>query len=246
MSQLCLYAPPHLYYLIVYQYNEKIRLGRERDGGYVIADNVGDYDCYLSAGVSIEESFSKDFIIKYNMNKNNCFAFDLSVEDYPYEYTKDITFIKINIGPENTDETTTLKEYNAKYNNIFLKMDIEGCEVEWLESLNESDLKHYKQIAIEFHGINDDSYNRTYIRKFECFKKLSSTHFLIHAHGNNWSGNSFINYTHVPDVIELTYIRKDTLINPVFNTLPLPMESIDFKNNIDNPEINLNHPPFRF
>ena len=32
-----------------------------------------------------------------------------------------------------------------------------------------------------------------------------NTHYIIHAHGNNCSGTQ----NNVPDVIELTYLRKD-------------------------------------
>ena len=80
--------------LTAYNYDNKIRLGNNGDGGYVIADLGNKYDCYISCGVSNEESFSRDFIKKYNMNKDNSFAFDGTIEDYPYEFTRDITFIK--------------------------------------------------------------------------------------------------------------------------------------------------------
>jgi hypothetical protein len=58
---------------------------------------VNSYDCYISAGVSNEESFSRDFINKYNMTSQNSFAFDGTINNYPYEYTKNITFYKKNI-----------------------------------------------------------------------------------------------------------------------------------------------------
>ena len=50
--------------LRVYQFdpNKKMRYGRERDGGYVIADLGIKYDCYLSCGVATEESFTRDFL----------------------------------------------------------------------------------------------------------------------------------------------------------------------------------------
>lgn len=236
----------HLYFLTVYQHNDKIRLGINKDGGYVIGDNIGEYDCYISAGVSDEESFTRDFIKKFNMNKNQCYAFDSTINDYPYEYTNEITFIKKNICALETDITTNLKEYNNLYNNIFLKMDIEGGEYPWLESLNENDLKHYKQISMEFHGINDNSWDSSYDKKVKCFKKLANTHYLIHVHGNNHSGIKQIYNSIIPDVIELTYIRKDVLTHPYFNTTNLPIENIDFKNNINYPEILLNCPPFKF
>ena len=52
----------------VYNFDKKIRFGVNGDGGYVLAELDGEYNCYISAGVSNEESFSIDFISKYNMN----------------------------------------------------------------------------------------------------------------------------------------------------------------------------------
>ena len=45
----------------IYDWAHKIRLGNSHDGGYVIADEVGSYDCYLSCGVAYDESFSINF-----------------------------------------------------------------------------------------------------------------------------------------------------------------------------------------
>ncbi len=36
----------------------------DRDGGYVLAQLDGGYDCYISCGVCSEESFSRDFIMR--------------------------------------------------------------------------------------------------------------------------------------------------------------------------------------
>ena len=57
-------------YLQVYNFEKKIRCGAETDGGYVIAELDGEYDCYISAGISDEESFSRDFINKYKIVKD--------------------------------------------------------------------------------------------------------------------------------------------------------------------------------
>lgn len=54
----------------------KRRLGVPTDGGYVIGMLDGEYDCYISCGISNEESFSRDFINAYNMKKENNFGFD--------------------------------------------------------------------------------------------------------------------------------------------------------------------------
>lgn len=183
--------------LQVYMCDNKIRGGCDNDGGYVYADMGNIYDCYISAGVSNEESFSKHFIEKHVMNYSNCFAFDGTIANYPYEYTTNISFIRKNIGASETAQTTNLSSLIEKYQNIFLKMDIEGGEYEWIPT---TDMNHFSQIVIEFHGIN---YTSELLANY--FRKMNQTHYLIHAHGNNWGG---VDNTGLPHVIELTYLHK--------------------------------------
>jgi hypothetical protein len=227
----------HLDFLKVYQFDNKLRLGNFGDGGYVFGELNTTYDCYISAGVSNEESFSRDFINKYNMKKENNFAFDGTIVDYPYNYTNEITFLKKNINTFNDDNNTNLFFLIEKYNNIFLKMDIEGGEYPWLLSINEEQLNKFKQITIEFHGINDDTWGYSYDNKKKCFEKLANTHYLIHAHGNNWAGTT----NNIPDVIELTYVNKNCFDSiPNLNINSLPIANLDFPNNTFVPDIDLN------
>jgi hypothetical protein len=227
-------------YLKIYNYQNKIRLGVNCDGGYVIGD-IGGYDFYISAGVSTEESFTRDFIEKYKMNKYNCAAFDGTIERYPYNYTKNIIFYKRNIGPNTTKETANLSFFTSNYNDIFLKMDIEGSEYGWVKSLTIEQLKKFKQITIEFHSINDDGLNINLNDKIECFKKLADTHYPIHIHGNNYAGKT----NNIPDVVEVTYLRKDCFNEePELNKTSLPIPNLDFRNHGDYQDHNLNFPPF--
>ncbi len=231
----------NLEHLKVYNYNKKIRLGSTQDGGYVIGLLDGKYDLYISAGVSNEESFSRDFIKLYNMNKSNAIAFDGTIENYPYEYTTDITFHKKNISPFKNQNNVNLLYFTSNYNNIFLKMDIESCEYDWIKSLSKEQLNSFKQIVIEFHGINDNSWNVNLETKLNCFKLLADTHFIIHIHGNNHGTIT----NNIPDTIEVTYIRKNELKEkPILNTIPLPQFGIDFPNNWNKPDYNLNFKPF--
>jgi FkbM family methyltransferase len=229
-------------FLKVYSFTDKIRLGEESDGGYVIGNILGNYDCYISAGVSNEESFSRDFIDKYNMNETNSYAFDGTIERYPYNYTNKITFIRRNIAAERNTNVANLSYFTEKFNHIFLKMDIEGGEYPWLLSLNEEKLNKFKQIVIEFHGINDNSWGTDFNSKLQCLKKLSDTHYLIHIHGNNYAS---VSENGIPDVVELTYIRKDYFSEqPELNKSPLPILGVDFPNIINSKDYDLNFPPF--
>jgi len=227
--------------LQVYSFEEKSRLGQVADGGYIVGDINVEYDCYISAGVSTEESFSRDFIDKYNMSNDNSFAFDGTIAEYPYHYTNKITFIKKNINNFNDENNTDLYFLINKYNNIFLKMDIEGGEYPWLLSINETQLNKFKQIVIKFHGITDDGWNCDYNDKIKCFEKLTKTHYLIHAHGNNCAHS----VNNVPYVIELTYINKNFFTDiPKLNTKSLPINNLDFANNPAVNDMDLNFYPF--
>jgi hypothetical protein len=227
--------------LQVYHFYKKIRCGTNSDGGYVLAELDGEYDCYISAGISDEESFSRDFINKYNMNEYNSFGFDGTIRNYPYNYTKKISFIKKNIHSINDDNNSNLSFLIEKYNNIFLKMDIEGGEYLWLLNIDETQLNKFKQIVIEFHGITNDGWGCNYNDKVKCLEKLSKTHYIVHAHGNN-CGQVLNNF---PDVIELTYINKNYFNSlPELNTQSLPIYNLDFPNNNKWNDINLNFYPF--
>lgn len=231
----------HLEFMKVYQIDKKIRLGIKQDGGYVIADLNGGYDCYISAGVGREESFSKEFIEKYGMHEFNSFGIDSSIEGYPIEYTNNISFIKKNISSVNDSSNTNLRYLTTIYKNIFLKIDIEGGEYGWIMAMSDEELSRFRQITIEFHGVNNDSWGTLYGVKTECLKRLANTHYLVHAHGNNARGTT--NY--IPNVFELTYVRKDEFSEaPKLNVAPLPDVSIDFPNNVNRPDHLLGMPPF--
>ena len=92
-------------------------------------------------------------------------------------------------------------------------------------------------------NINDDSFNYSYEIKKNVFSKLAETHFLIHAHGNNYAGTQLTNGLDIPSVIELSYIRKDCLLNISLNTQSLP-SNYDYPNDDNDNDIDLNFYPF--
>lgn len=232
----------NLYLFKVYQFDDKIRLGCKTDGGYVIGIINEEYDCYISAGISNEESFSRDFIDKYNMNETNSYGFDGTIENYPYEYTDKITFIKKNINSFNDKNNTNLFDLIDKYSRIFLKMDIEGGEYPWLLALNDTQLNKFSQIVMEVHGITTpDGYRSKYADKMKCIEKLVKTHYIIHAHGNCHSPSRL----GIPDVLELTFVNKRLFDNPPkLNTTRLPIPNLDFSNITIREDYNLNFYPF--
>ena len=221
----------HQKLLEVYHYPDKSRLGRNMDAGYVICLLPGKYDCYITCGIGDEASFDRDFLAKYSyLRKNNSYGFDGTILSYPERFTNQVTFTGKNINGYNDDNNTNLHDLIAKYQNIFLSIDIEGGEYPWILSLTPHQLRRFKQICIEVHGLTGEGFGSPYSDKIKCLEKLSQTHGIFHAHGNN--NGDFTNG--IPDVLELTYVNKRfSPRKPRLNRIPLPLNGLDYPNNSD-------------
>jgi hypothetical protein len=227
MKQLTVYKSPF----------NKIRLGKDNDGGYIICEIPEiNYELFLSAGISDDISFEEDFCNKYKNVK--CYAYDGTINDIKIN-NSNIKFIKKNIGPTDTNETVNLHNYINENNNLFLKMDIEGAEVEWLNSLSNEQLNKFSQMVIEFHNpFNEIELN--------MFNKLCENHYIIHFHGNNCCGVRIHNGVTIPNVFECTFLNKKYFKTyPELNTETIP-SVLDMKNVIYGEEIYINYPPFVF
>lgn len=232
-------------YLIVYESdNPKTRMGSENDGGYIIVPNLT-YDGFISCGIADDTTFEKEFC---NLYPNiTCLAYDGTIDKLPEENAR-IIFIKKNIDSYNSNDTTNLLETIEKYNDIFLKVDIEGFEYQWLNVLTEDHMKRIKQLVIEFHLPFTEPhhmYSNNSVpvnEKQEILKKLANTHTLIHLHPNNCCGTSIYNDIIVPNVFECTYLRKDVQ-SPIRKNKELIPTHLD-RPNLDRPEIELTSYPF--
>ena len=234
----------------VFSFAKKRRLGNGIDGGYVIADLDIEYDYFISAGISSNDDFSLAFLNTYTMNKDNSAAFDGTVDGLPSNLVGKMSFTRKNIGAKNTDTTTNLSHILDNYTNVFVKMDIEGGEWEWLSSLAESSLRNIAQLCIELHGITASSWHTNFSftnfnskpsEKCAYLQQLAKTHYLIHAHGNN----ADCRVEGIPNVIELTYINKKYFSERLpFNQDLFPIAGLDFPNDTQQPDIPLHGLPF--
>ena len=212
---------------------EKKRLGKDYDGGYIIADiPVVKYTTLIAGGIRDDISFEEDFINKYTVD--NVYAFDGTIDNLPKENSK-ITFIKKNIGYHNDNAYTNIHDIIDVNESIFVKMDIEGCEIPWVKSLSNEQMNKFEQIVMEFHFPFSDN-------EIDVFDKINKHHYLIHFHANNCCGTRNHNGVIIPNVFECTYLHKK-----YFTTIELNKESIpsnlDMKNT-EHDEIYINYPPF--
>jgi FkbM family methyltransferase len=231
--------------LTTYKTHQLIRVGPNEDGGYVIANGI-DYDLFISCGIANDIRFEEAFL---DIHKIKCIAFDGTIERFP-SHRNSMEWIPKNIGFSNTGKTTNLKEYIKNNNKIFLKMDIEGSEFNWLDCMTENELEKFSQIVIEVHWPFD-------MYRMNMLKKLNTSHYIVHIHGNNYcdrdipknmpSGRTYdgtVTINHpimppikLPEVFEVTYINKklcDSFVEMTETQFPT---ILDYPNNPRAPDI---------
>ena len=214
---------------------KKIRIGKDYDGGYIICDipNIN-YDLLLGCGVDVDTSFESQFCDKY---KNTlCYLYDGTVNDI-YLNNKNMTFIKKNINNFNDENNTNLHDVIDKFNNIFLKMDIEGYEIPWIKSLDCKRLNKISQIVIEFHFPFQDY-------KKDVFEKINKHFIMVHFHANNCCGVRNHNGVIIPNVFECTYLNRIFFNNNYELNVDVIPSSLDMKNVIEHDEIYIDYEPF--
>jgi hypothetical protein len=211
----------------------KLRLGKDYDGGYIIADvRDSKYQIILSGGISNDISFEEDFVNKYDVK---CFAIDGTINKLPKENDK-INFIKKNIGFNNTEMITNLHDLINANEYIFVKMDIEGGEIPWIKSLSDEQMNRFEQIVMEFHFPFSNN-------EIDVFDKINKNHYLIHFHGNNCCGTRIHKDVKIPNVFECTYLHKKFFVEPPKLNTDLIPSILDMKNT-GNQEIFIDYPPF--
>ncbi len=236
MENLIVYKSPY----------PKFRVGDKNDGGYVIVDVPGGYDAFFSGGIAGNIQFEEDFLHHYPGLV--CHAFDGTIEKLPESRSSaQIVFYKKNLGALNKEGLTNLHQELAPYNNVFLKLDIEGHEFRLLPTFFPHIIGKIKQLVIEIHSPGDIHLHPDYFKGlqdiyhqdlWDLCKELNKTHTLVHIHGNNGCDVHTIKGVLLPNVFECTYIRNDCIGEKVYNDSPCP-SSLDRPNLHWKPEIRL-------
>lgn len=185
-----------------------IRVGGERDGGYLIPDDLDGVSTCFSPGVDRVVTFEEDMIAR----GMEVFQVDASVEDTPLKHERN-HFERKFLGIRSAGEFITLDDWvNEKAqgaDDLILQMDIEGAEWLTLAQVSEETLLRFRILAIEFHNLTmivDPLMADIYAPVLERLK----THFdIVHIHANNFGRVFTDRDLALPDVIEVTYLRKD-------------------------------------
>ena len=118
---------------------------------------------------------------------------------------------------------------------MILKMDVEGAEWDFLDTITSKILKQFDQIVIELHNVVRACNDYEKDRRIQLLEKINKTHQLIHLHGNNTAYVLQMKNMTFPDVIELSYVNKDKYktIEDKNLVLPTPLDIPNDKNRED-------------
>tara|TARA_B100000674_G_scaffold229064_1_gene188381 strand:- start:1133 stop:1915 length:783 start_codon:yes stop_codon:yes gene_type:complete len=134
---------------------------------------------------------------------------------------KNIHFLKKVVRNSKKEDEISLTNIIDNFEDIFLKIDIEGNEYEILPEVT----KHSEKIIsliVEFHDIDS---NLDKIEKFIIENKFLK---LIHIHANNYKD---INTNGNPNDIELTFVNKNKInISNERSQKSYPIHGLDYKN----------------
>ena len=130
-----------------------VRVGRERDGGYIMPSDYLNVSKVFSFGIGKEVSFDKVFAD----DGIDVFCFDHTIPDFPIEHAH-LHWVRKGIGSRDVgQDLISMKEalnlYSGNDNNMLIKMDVEGAEWDFLESVNEDILSRFRIMTFELHGL---------------------------------------------------------------------------------------------
>ena len=211
----------------------KVRLGSHRDGGYVMLD-PGRGGIAYSLGISTYAPWDMEMADRgFKVHQ-----YDASIANTPTPHPNIIFHPYFIMDrdrlPDNArrlpQELTANGDWNAK--DIILQIDVEGAEWEIFAAMGEKTLQQFRQIIVEFHGLEFN------MEKLAILEKLSDTHTPVHVHYNNYGQTfqSINNFIYHPKLLEISYARNgDYTFTPCNNYFPTPTDAPNVEDKPDVP-----------
>ncbi|WP_416407237.1 FkbM family methyltransferase [Agrobacterium rosae] len=201
-----------------------MRIGGDGDGGYLIPNDLDGIEFCFSPGVSeiahFEEHLARDYSVK-------SFMADASVENPPIKGDF-FSFEKKFLGTKNSQDFMRLESWlDAKQDQIgttdlILQMDIEGAEYDVLIDTSSDALRRFRIIVIEFHKL-DMIFDRSSLQLLRpIIEKLTNDFVVAHLHPNNYRPFSSNHSIKIPNVLEVTFLRKDRIHDHAEKDVALP------------------------
>lgn len=209
----------------------KIRIGPDEDGGYVMVDDFDGIAFAISGGIG------HDDLWELHIAKNTFIPLDAyEIADNGWTNTPyRLFFTGLHGYPESNSSSLDEKLKKYKQNQVIAKIDIEGDEWNLLKYSSEETLNKIRHMVLELHLLGD-LHNLEKI-SLPVLEKLSGLFRVVHIHGNNWGHTYDYKGLTVPDVMEVTFANLNYYdMEPSDETFPT---ELDKPNNPKLKDINL-------
>lgn len=234
----------------------KVRIGPNRDGGYVYADGITPQHNVLSFGVG----YTCEFENELGAMGNTVHMFDPTI-DAPNGMHPNCTFHKKGVAAHSSADRVYYSIADAldlagfrRDRPTILKMDVEGAEFEALGFSTQETLARFEQISVEIHWLThlgDQGYRAGFVNMLDALNRQFT---LFHVHANNCACTTVLSTYHqtslgpmgaltIAEVLELSFIRNDLIGPRQPNATYYPSE-IDFPNSMHWPDHLLTFYPF--
>lgn len=183
--------------------------GPPNDSGYFFA-NLFAKPLIISGGAGK----NVDFEMSFRDRGSQVYLFDGSMRS-EFEMLSGIQTYKHNLGRTNTKTTISLNNFlekNAILNSskdmgIYLKLDIEGSEIEVLEDLL-SVIDRFDQLILEVHDLYKLGEPQFRNRVENLLRHLEKHFFSVFLKSNNWENFVQFGKSFAPNVFEITLVNS--------------------------------------
>jgi hypothetical protein len=202
----------------------KVRVGRAHDGGYVMADAFAGVEAAYSLGINDDVSWDRE-IASFGID---VFQYDHTIDALPEENGR-FHWHRLGIAGESGQGMTSLADAtvangHAEARNLLLKCDIETAEWDMLRRMPPGVLSRFSQIVLELHDIVRLA-DPADVEARQAIASLTESHRVVHVHANNYGGIRHFGGYMLPNVLELTLLRRDMgEFRPSILTFPTAMD----------------------
>lgn len=212
-----------------------IRIGGDKDGAYLVPDDLNGIQNCLSPGVNNFKDFEDELTTKHQIH---CDLVDASSDSEllatPLIEGKQ-TFSKLWLDIDGSDQSISIADWlSDKQGDCLLQIDIEGAEYRNLLATSKQNLERFRIIVMELHEAPEAFDNSNIFTQVTqpLLQKLDSLFICVHAHQNNRleSIQSRSLDIEIPRLVELTFLRKDRFPYPAASSpsggvsLPHPLD----------------------
>jgi len=184
----------------------KVRIGAAHDGGYVMVDHFEGITAALSLGIGPDDSWD----VAMANRAIPVLQFDHTIDAPPTKHPL-CTFIRkkiVSAAGDRGEGTTLGAVAGGCEGDLILKIDIEDDEWNVFDGADTATLLRFRQIVCEFHYLKRLRRSQWRQAAGRVLHKLSRTHVPVHVHGVNHNRIRWIVGVPVPDVIEVTFVRR--------------------------------------